>query len=570
MFSNFELHLNALTYILSKKIIPYIYILFFGCFSYGIVGQNLELKITTKDSLQVHVLNKIVFKKKHNLEAGVYNEITNIHSNLKKEGFFVATLDTIIKENEKYEAMFTLGKKTENLILILPQEFKKNTFGQFNDSVRIKTKTFENFTNLLLTNLDATGNSFSEISFTKPTLINDTLILNLKIIKSKSRTIDKVLVKGYDKFPKKFLKQFFKITKPTVFSKKKMKTVSQLTKSLDFIQEKKAPEVLFKKDSTHLYLFLDKLETSSFDGIINFASKENEEGLLLNGNLDLKLNNILNTGEKFELFWNKVAKEKSEFKINSSIPYFFNTPLSIALGFNLYRQDSTFLNTRFNLNTQYELNTKSRTSISYSSETSSYLLNTAENNFDSYSNYFIGIGYQLKNLSENELFKNNYSLAIKSKLGKRKNEISDQTQFQLEVLTSLNIQTNKKSYINIKSESKILRSKNYLINELYRIGGANSIRGVNEQSIFTDSYSFANIEFRYLTSTSSYLYSITDLGFYKNSITDKLNNAYGLGGGYRFKLNNNFVDLGYVIGNNSDNQLELDKSKLIIKWTSYF
>ena len=570
MFSYFGLHLNALTYILSKKIIPYIYILFFGCFSYGIVGQNLELKITTKDSLQVHVLNKIVFKKKHNLEAGVYNEITNIHSNLKKEGFFVATLDTIIKENEKYEAMFTLGKKTENLILILPQEFKKNTFGQFNDSVRIKTKTFENFTNLLLTNLDATGNSFSEISFTKPTLINDTLILNLKIIKSKSRTIDKVLVKGYDKFPKKFLKQFLKIEKPTVFSKKKMKTVSQLTKSLDFIQEKKTPEVLFKKDSTHLYLFLDKLETSSFDGIINFASKENEEGLLLNGNLDLKLNNILNTGEKFELFWNKVAKEKSEFKINSSIPYIFNTPLSIALGFNLYRQDSTFLNTRFNLNTQYELNTKSRTSISYSSETSSYLLNTAENNFDSYSNYFIGIGYQLKNLSENELFKNNYSLAIKSKLGKRKNEISDQTQFQLEVLTSLNIQTNKKSYINIKSESKILRSKNYLINELYRIGGANSIRGVNEQSIFTDSYSFANIEFRYLTSTSSYLYSITDLGFYKNSITDKLNNAYGLGGGYRFKLNNNFVDLGYVIGNNSDNQLELDKSKLIIKWTSYF
>ena len=349
-----------------------------------------------------------------------------------------------------------------------------------------------------------------------------------------------------------------------------MKEISQLTNRLDFVSEKKEPEVLFKKDSTHLYLFIDKLETSSFDGIVNFASKENGQGLLLNGNLDLKLSNILNTGEYFELFWNKVAQEKSEFKINSSIPYIFNTPLSIALGFNLYRQDSTFLNTRFNLNTQYELNTKSRTSISYSSETSSYLLNTAENNFDSYSNYFIGIGYQLKNLSENELFKNNYSLAIKSKLGKRKNEISDQTQFQLEVLTSLNIQTNKKSYINIKSESKILRSKNYLINELYRIGGANSIRGVNEQSIFTDSYSFANIEFRYLTSTSSYLYSITDLGFYKNSITDKLNNAYGLGGGYRFKLNNNFVDLGYVIGNNSDNQLELDKSKLIIKWTSYF
>ena len=570
MFSYFEVHLTDLTYILSKKVIPYIYILFFGCFSCGMVGQNLELKITSVDPLQNHVLNAITFKKNHNLETDIYKEITNIHSDLKKEGFFVAIVDTIIKDAEKYEAVFNLGKKTDNLILILPQEIRTNSSIKYNDSIRIKTKGFENFTNLLLTNLDATGNSFSEISFTKPTYLNDTLILNLKLLKSQRRNIDKILVKGYDEFPKKFLKHFFNIDKSTVFSKKNMKAVSKLTKSLDFVREKKEPEVLFKKDSTHLYLFLEKSETSSFDGIINFASKENEEGLLLNGNLDLKLNNILNTGEKFELFWNKVAQEKSEFKITSAIPYIFNTPLSIALGFNLYRQDSTFINTRFNLNNHYELNTRSKASISYSSEKSSYLLTTAENNFDSYSNYFIGIGYQLKSLSDTYLFKNNYSIALSSKLGKRKNEISDQTQVQLEVLAFLNIQTNKKSYIHIKSESKLLSSENYLINELYRIGGANSIRGVNEQSIFTNTYSFASIEFRYLTSTTAYLYSITDIGYYKNSITDKLNNAYGLGGGYRFKLNNNFVDLGYVIGNNSNNQLKLNKSKLIIKWTSYF
>ncbi|MDG1981075.1 MAG: hypothetical protein P8I35_06540 [Flavobacteriaceae bacterium] len=555
---------------MSKKVIPYIYILFFGCFSCGMVGQNLVLKITSVDPLQNHVLNAITFKKNHNLETDIYKEITNIHSDLKKEGFFVAIVDTIIKDAEKYEAVFNLGKKTDNLILILPQEIRTNSSIKYNDSIRIKTKGFENFTNLLLTNLDATGNSFSEISFTKPTYLNDTLILNLKLLKSQRRNIDKILVKGYDEFPKKFLKHFFNIDKSTVFSKKNMKAVSKLTKSLDFVREKKEPEVLFKKDSTHLYLFLEKSETSSFDGIINFASKENEEGLLLNGNLDLKLNNVLNTGEKFELFWNKVAQEKSEFKITSAIPYIFNTPLSIALGFNLYRQDSTFINTRFNLDSQYLLNTRSKASISYSSEKSSYLLTTAENNFDSYSNYFIGIGYQLRSLSDTYLFKNNYSIALSSKLGKRKNEISDQTQVQLEVLAFLNIQTNKKSYIHIKSESKLLSSENYLINELYRIGGANSIRGVNEQSIFTNTYSLASIEFRYLTSTTAYLYSITDVGYYKNSITDKLNNAYGLGGGYRFKLNNNFVDLGYVIGNNSNNQLKLNKSKLIIKWTSYF
>jgi len=466
--------------------------------------------------------------------------------------------------------VFNLGKKTDNLILILPQEIRTNSSIKYNDSIRIKTKGFENFTNLLLTNLDATGNSFSEISFTKPTYLNDTLILNLKLLKSQRRNIDKILVKGYDEFPKKFLKHFFNIDKSTVFSKKNMKAVSKLTKSLDFVREKKEPEVLFKKDSTHLYLFLEKSETSSFDGIINFASKENEEGLLLNGNLDLKLNNILNTGEKFELFWNKVAQEKSEFKINSEIPYLFNTPLSLTMGFNLYRQDSTFLNTSFNIETQYELSMRSKAAILYSNEKSNDLINTSENNLDSYSNYFVGIGYQLKGIADNDFYKNNYTLALKSLLGKRRNELTEETQFQLEILTSLNILTSKRSYINMRTESKLLNSSNYLINELYRIGGANSIRGVNEQSIFTNAYAFTNLEFRYLTSATSYLYTITDIGFFKNSITDELNDIYGIGGGYRFKLNNNFVDLGYVIGNNSNNQIKLNKSKLIVRWTSYF
>ena len=111
MFSYFGVHLNALTYILSKKIIPYIYILFFSCFSYGIVGQNLELKITTKDTIHTNVLHELAFNNKHSLETGIYKEIAHIHKSLKKEGFFISTVDTVIRTGINYEAVFDLGKK---------------------------------------------------------------------------------------------------------------------------------------------------------------------------------------------------------------------------------------------------------------------------------------------------------------------------------------------------------------------------------------------------------------------------------------------------------------------------
>ena len=81
---------------LSKKTIPYIYILFFSCFSYGIVGQNLELKISAVDTTQTPILNQIKFNTNHKLEATLYKEITSIQNTLKKEGYFITTIDTIL------------------------------------------------------------------------------------------------------------------------------------------------------------------------------------------------------------------------------------------------------------------------------------------------------------------------------------------------------------------------------------------------------------------------------------------------------------------------------------------
>jgi len=38
----------------------------------------------------------------------------------------------------------------------------------------------------------------------------------------------------------------------------------------------------------------------------------------------------------------------------------------------------------------------------------------------------------------------------------------------------------------------------------------------------------------------------------------------------QFKINNNFVNLGYVISTNSRTNTKLNNSRLVIKWTSFF
>ena len=556
--------------ILNKKFIPYIYILFLSCFSHLTFGQKNELILVAKDTIQNRIVSEIYHTKKHLQKKDALDEIDRILQQVKKRGFFTARIDSISKTNKELIAYLDLGKKINEIIIVTKKDNTNGIIDSGIDSIKIKTREFSDITNQLLEQIDRKGNSFSEITYVNPLLKNDTLFLEMKISNSSSRKIDKVITRGYEDFPKKFITKFFLIDKNTVFSKQKLNQVSALSNKLDFIKEKKAPEVLFKKDSTHLYLFLDKIGTSSFDGLVNFSSKENGKGLLLNGNLDLKLNNTFNTGEKFEIIWNKVSDEKTDFKINSYVPYILNSKFSTTLEFYLYRQDSTFINTNFELKTDYSINQKSHASILYSSEKSNYLLNISNNDLASYSNYFIGLGYELKKSSTSNLYKYKNGLNLNLTIGKRKTDRESINQLKFHFSAFANVQINNRGYLNIKNESGLLTSKNYLLNELFRIGGANSIRGYNEQSIFTNGYSYSNIEFRYSLDTSSYLYSITDLGGYKENTTNKIKKLLGIGAGYQFRINNNLVNLGYVISTNSSTNAKLNSSRLVVRWTSFF
>ena len=556
--------------ILNKKFIPYIYILFLSCFSHLTFGQKNELILVAKDTIQNRIVSEIYHTKKHLQKKDALDEIDRILQQVKKRGFFTARIDSISKTNKELIAYLDLGKKINEIIIVTKKDNTNGIIDSGIDSIKIKTREFSDLTNQLLEQIDRKGNSFSEITYVNPLLKNDTLFLEMKISNSSSRKIDKVITRGYEDFPKKFITKYFLIDKNTVFSKQKLNQVSALSNKLDFIKEKKAPEVLFKKDSTHLYLFLDKIGISSFDGLVNFSSKENGKGLLLNGNLDLKLNNNFNSGEKFEIIWNKVSDEKTDFKINSYVPYVLNSKFSTTLEFYLYREDSTFINTNFELKTDYSINQKSHASILYSSEKSNYLLDISNNDLASYSNYFIGLGYELKKSSTSNLYKYKNGLNLNLTFGKRKTDTESINQLKFHFSAFANVQINNRGYLNIKNESGLLTSKNYLLNELFRIGGANSIRGYNEQSIFTNGYSYSNIEFRYSLDTSSYLYSITDLGVYKENTTNKIKKLLGIGAGYQFRINNNLVNLGYVISTNSSTNAKLNSSRLVVRWTSFF
>ena len=113
--------------------------------------------------------------------------------------------------------------------------------------------------------------------------------------------------------------------------------------SLGFVNSTKPPEILFKKDSTTVYLYLTKQKNNNFDGILGFSTGEENQGLTLNGYLNLELNNNLNYGEQFLLNYKADGNDQQKLRVKLTLPYLFKSPFGIETELNIFRRDSTFL-----------------------------------------------------------------------------------------------------------------------------------------------------------------------------------------------------------------------------------
>ena len=532
-------------------------------------AQASSLKLTSINKTEAAVLNKINYQKKHIDTVLLDLEINRISEYLKNLGYFTNTIDSVKNTKQQYIAYFNLNSKIDSAIIttnkgseIYLEKFKikENTFS-------IPIEKLQATLSEISTNLELEGKSFSKVKLKNITIKSKTLFAHLIINPSKKRTLNKVIIKGYENFPKSYLKNYFNIKSSDIFNQQKISEISEASNNLDFIKEIKSPEILFTKDSTLLYMYLKKHQNNSFDGIIGFASKENGD-LLFNGNLEIQLNNILNTGEKFGLFWNSIGEEKQELKLNTEIPYIFNSRFSPELTFSIYKQDSTFINSKFDSKIGYHINSKIKLSLTYNAEKSENLKEKLSNNIETYNNYFLGV--QLKySIPKNDYFLNNkFQLDINPSFGSRETTNKTTNQFKLEGSTSYLWELNSRNSLFIKNKTGYLNSDSYINNELFRIGGASSIRGFNEQSLFTNKYTFVNLEYRYLTSEKSYLYTITDLA--KVNLNSKKQNLIGLGLGYLFNTSNSQINMSLSLGKAKQQETDLKSIKLTINWKNYF
>ena len=562
---------------------PYILILLFLANFSLLHAQKFQLKVKTQLEENKKILEIISFVEFHDSDESVRNELSVIKSKLELKGFLNNILDTLKLSDSVYTAEYLLGTRLQRIRI-----YYGNSEGGSSIDLKNLLKpiskiitdsyveiSFEEITVLLayiVNYYEDNGNSFAQVKLKDITLNGEIAIANLKISSSRKRKIDKVIVKGYDNFPEKYIRHNLNLKLNTKFNENKLLNASTAINSLFFVDEIKPPEVLFTNDSTYIYLYLKRKRSNKFDGVLGFSSKENSDGLDLNGYLDFAFNNLFNGGETLALLWKNNGNNSQRFFVSAVVPYIFNLPITPKVEFEIFRQDTIYNNVTTKFYLSYLINSRNQITGVFDTESSNDLLKVSDPdlNVASYKNLFFGAAYNFTVLNNDILFPEKFKLEISGLYGSREVENINTSQSKFFLIAHYLLPLNSKNFIFFQNQSAFLNSENYYINELFRIGGINTIRGFNEESIFASAYSILNLEYRYKTNSSSYFYTISDFAYVNNDIIDQITRIYSLGFGYSFITKAGLLNVSYALGKFGEQAFNFGNSKLHIKLISIF
>lgn len=541
-------------------------------------SQTLSFKIVGENSNKTAIIDSIGYSATFDNYKGIEREVTNFKSKLTRLGYIDTTIESITKQNDTlFIAELFMGNKINTVRVYYNSDFNAELLNFINHSkgdnyFEIEITKLEGSLNGLNSKIAEQGDPFSTLQLVNLSKLNADLIsADLKIVTNQKRRIDKIIVKGYEKFPQSYIKRFLKIRTGKTFNLNEIKYKVELLEDLRFASKIKDPEVLFTQDSTTLYIYVEKTRTNNFDGFLGFGTNENTNKIEFDGYLDLRLINNLNFGETLNLFYKSDEIDQQTFRVDADLPYLFSSPVGLQVGLKIFRKDTTFSNASQYAKVKYQLNTQHSISAGVTATNSTNLLDNDTALLNDYKSNFYTLSYNFtKPQFYDPLFPINFWFDLSSGFGDRENNLGSQSQTIFSIDTYKIFNLNPKNSIYTRFNGSILTSDDYLDNELFRFGGINSIRGFEENSLVANLFGVINTEYRYRLSNSIYVHSVLDAAYFENQITDIKEKLFGFGFGIGLLTNAGLFRLNYSSGKSENRQFRLSDSKVHISLTASF
>jgi translocation and assembly module TamA len=403
--------------------------------------------------------------------------------------------------------------------------------------------------------------------------------------------VDSVLILGAEKVKANYLYNSLDLIPGKAYNESKFAQIETRIAEIPFVNIKKKPEALFQEDGVQIYLYLEDKKANDLQGIIGFLPNAQTGSVTFTGDVKLALLNSLGQGESIKLNWRKLQENTQDMRVDLAYPFLFNSPFGLSAKLFLYRRDTLFNSFERSIGASYRLNQSNSLSIEIGAinnnilstaglETATVLPNYADIRTSRYS-----LAYEGNKLDYKYNPRNGRNLRVELGAGNRRIErnpdINPEIYDNLKLRSSqYNLQFKGANYFGFGKRNTFktgfqvggILGERVFQNELFRIGGIQTLRGFDIESIRASLYGILTLEYRFILERNSHLSIFSDLAYVEERSLEatRFDRPLGLGAGFNFDTRSGIFSLSYAIGQQSGNPLQFTSSKVHFGFVSIF
>ncbi len=532
-------------------------------------------------------------------------EIQKLVGTVHDESYLTATVDSMMYENNsngqdsnKLTAFLQLGKAYKWAYLRKGNVAEVAlTLSGYRDKIfrnkPLYFKTAAKLMNSLLFYYENHGYPFAKINLDSIKIDGNTISSALHIDKKSEETIDSIVIHGTLKLSDQYLYGYLGIKPGDLYDESKVAAISSRMKALPFLTETKPMQVVFIKDKAKILLYLSKRNANQFNGIIGVLPNSSGN-ITITGDVTLQLQNAFHRADELAIHWQHLQPLTENATISYSYPYLFQTPIGIDEKFKLFKQDTTYVQIDNKFGLKYLFIGGNYLEVYYESIVTNLLSTTALQNLTSppppYTDGttdLYGIEYKLRNLDYIYNPRRGYDLLASAAVGE--NSIRENSAVKSDVYNGIALNSIEyrgtltaayyipvgyRAAIKFGANGGYIEDPSLLLNNLYRIGGLEILRGFNEESIYASQYAVGTVEFHYLLEQNSFFFLFYDQGWCRETLASSIqyfiNTPSGFGAGMNFQTKAGIFSLSYALGDGIGNPLNFSTGKINFGIVNYF
>jgi len=572
----------------------------FTCLGAG--AQSYKLKIKLTDSSDI-TTNSITYKKTYQVKTEMLHTLNDVLQQMYSAARLAASFDSIKTDTSGTVAYLSPGRQYLWATLS-PGNVDEGWLSEtgFHESVYdgkpVNYKQVSNMLYKLLHYAEDHGYPFARIWLEGFNQDSNYFSANIHLQLNELILWDTIQVIGDSAINPHFLANYLGIKKGAFYSETIFRTMETRLKELMYLRVTAPPKIIFKAGFAYVRLYLQEQKSSHFDLIAGAAQSATGPGIELTGEFNLQTLNLLGRGITLTIGAQKLVQNTEQLDIAADYPYITlpvigSTNFGLSGTFGLVRYDTLYTTVSGQLNLNYYLSGKNYFTILYGVDQSQTIhVNVVPNSLPApanidFSTTWYGIGLNLIKLDNALNPLTGYVLNFEGKVGIKKilkdsdvvPEFYDSIQlkrvvYKIKANAGYFIPVGQRSTVHIGFICGIMVDNQAFQNQLYRIGGLQTLLGFDEGAIYANQYFIPKLEYRFQPSKTSFIQLFVNAAYYKEYLPLQAVNesGYPIGGGfgYGYQTKGGMFLINLAVGTQNGSPIDFNNAKIHVGYVNNF